>query len=900
MSLRYLLNSSSLITGRRLGATTRVCQCTYKGASRTRDCHCLRPDELYDSPLKHLHFKRLIIDEGHFFSNTNNAAVSVANRLITVDHRWVVSGTPAKDLLGVEVDVSTAENLWHTPNTKGSRDAVLEQRRYFNMKDDTSGAIKSLGSLASSFLEIKPWCAPDSGERKAEWEEYIYRHEDPRKRTYSGFSTCLRRTLEGMVVKTQPEDVEKDIELPPLSHEVIRLEPSFYDKLTANMFNLVLTANAVTSERSDMDYLFHKASAKARSQLISNLRQSAFFWTGFSEADVEASLKSSDAYLAKDGTGCTEADRKLLTETLTIGDVVLASAGWKSLSRSNELGVFVEEWPDESAEHWAFDHSQHPLLTGLSQLLEAQNHVNERAEQHDPAEGLAGLGIRALVPARYGVQAKEENAKQIVEKPILTKSGIPASSIDGEPVLRRRASSVYKGSKGSPKKSPKQNKVVKPQKKQSRSKRVIEFESTDCLLAPSPSTSTNRDGKSTTIPAHSLEEEGIELPADSPLVRSRMVGTTSAKLSYLISQILKHYEQEKILVFYDGDNVAYYIAQMLELLHIKHEIYAKSLAANLKSEYVVRFDQEAQDRVLLMDVRNAAFGLNLPSASRIYFVNPVCRPNVEAQAIKRAHRIGQTRKVFVETLVLKGTIEEKMLERSRRMTRAEHYDAKALEDDGGIREIIQSAKTLPVAEREKGGYAQMAALEEPQQLWGRSGWRPSTTDNVSGRPTAHKRRKSASHLPDAEDLDRDDGAQSAKKVKRRTLSYVDCTNGGSRNRSALDDRLIPDSEDEPMLDLWRRRSSTTTAAQTALLAVTTTDENPHLLSLPPPSGGDNKACNGGVLHPNSKDAESLQGSIPKPTYRQLPISQLLNHDQKPLTTFPHASPELLQEILRRL
>jgi SNF2 family DNA or RNA helicase len=150
------------------------------------------------------------------------------------------------------------------------------------------------------------------------------------------------------------------------------------------------------------------------------------------------------------------------------------------------------------------------------------------------------------------------------------------------------------------------------------------------------------------------------LPEGSPFLKARIVGTTSAKLSYLISQILKFYQREKILVFYDGDNVAYYLAQTLELLHIKHEIYAKSLAAHLKSEYVVRFNQEEQDRVLLMDVRNAAFGLNLPSASRIYFVNPICRPNIEAQAIKRAHRIGQTRKVFVETLVLKDTIEEKV------------------------------------------------------------------------------------------------------------------------------------------------------------------------------------------------------------------------------------------------
>jgi hypothetical protein len=189
-------------------------------------------------------------------------------------------------------------------------------------------------------------------------------------------------------------------------------------------------------------------------------------------------------------------------------------------------------------------------------------------------------------------------------------------------------------------------------------------------------------------------------------------------LSYLVSQILKHYQSEKILVFYQGDNSAYYIAQILELLDIKHEIYAKSLRASMKSDYVVRFNESDDQRVLLMDVNQAAFGLNLSSASRIYFVNPVCRPSVEAQAIKRAHRIGQTRPVFVETLVLKDSIEDKMLERSKRMTSAEHNNAKVLEDDGGIREIIQNAHVLPITHQEQHGSGRMAPLDEPQQLWG--------------------------------------------------------------------------------------------------------------------------------------------------------------------------------------
>jgi len=790
--------------GRRILTSQLACRCPYIGATRTRDCHCVRSDDLYDSPLKHLHFKRLVIDEGHFFSSNNTAAVAVANKLVVADHRWVVSGTPAKDLLGVEVDMSAADSMWQTPQTKDCRDAILEQRRHFSAKDDTSAAVKSLGSLASNFLKIQPWCVMDNGEGRAEWDDYIYRHESLRKRTFSGFSSCLQRTLEAMVVKTRPEDVERDIELPPLSHKVVRLDPSFFDKLTANLFTLVLTANAVTSERTDADYLFHKNSAKARYQLISNLRQSAFFWTGFSEADVEASIKNSTNYLSKEKTSSTEDDRRLLIETMACADTILASPGWKSMSRSHEIGLFVRDWPVESAEYWSFDASRSPLLTGVSQLLEAQKHVNERTALDDPGAGLAGAGIRSLAPARHGSVRDDDVGKKKIVKPILTKAGIPSSSLDGEP-SKQRVSITARGAKMSPKKQTIPFKVVKVRKQQAvRKGSPLSVKGEDVIKANTSKTfgSPSRPSRERHIP----ETDSVELPQDSPFQTSRIVGTTSAKLSYLISQILKYYRHEKILVFYDGDNVAYYIAQMLELLHIKHEIYAKSLAAGLKSEYVVRFDQEAHDRVLLMNVEQAAFGLNLSSASRIYFVNPVCRPNIEAQAIKRAHRIGQTRKVFVETLVLKGSVEEKMLERSKRMTRAEHLDAKVLENDGGIREIIQSARLLPISGHELSGTGQMAALEEPQKLWGRDGWRDTVGSAMGGGRTSTKRRRmTALHdVTDPEEEARivDKDEEPEPKAKRRVLAFVDCTDPSADGHVVEDD-----SDDEPIFDRWRRTST---------------------------------------------------------------------------------------------
>jgi SNF2 family DNA or RNA helicase len=173
--------------GRRIARTPLICSCPYIGATRTRNCTCLREDQLYISPLKGLHFKRLIVDEGHSFSQINTNAVLVATKLVMAENRWLVSGTPAKDLLGVEVDLSSAEGQ-----------SLLEQRRHFDPIYDRSGAIESLASIASSFLGIQPW-APDATRQSVPFKEHIYRHEDSRRLTFSGFSKCFRKILENMV-----------------------------------------------------------------------------------------------------------------------------------------------------------------------------------------------------------------------------------------------------------------------------------------------------------------------------------------------------------------------------------------------------------------------------------------------------------------------------------------------------------------------------------------------------------------------------------------------------------------------------------------------------------------------------------------------------------------------------
>jgi len=684
-----------------------------------------------DSPFLDIHWLRVIVDEGHEFSSASSNAVLRAAALYA-ERRWIVSGTPARDkLFGVEVETAADADMRAPPSTRPGTESlntppsenlvvqkwmtnqkILERRKAFS-QDEAKGtnAARSIGLLAKHFLKMQPW-ASESGS----WDSHIYRHERFRSRTNSAFSVCFRTTMESLVIKTRPEDVDQDLFLPPLTHDIIRLEPSFYDKLTVNIFTLTLTTNAVASERTGVDYIFSTKSAPARHQLITNLRQANFFWTGFSTHDVESAMKVGREYLSKKNSNCSEVDRKLLSDCIRQGEFVLQSAEWKAMSFHHELGLFLNKWVDQdSLSAWALSDSPNPIFMGTSQLLKAQRIINDQLFDEDPLAGLEAAGAVALeelaVEWERSLWEPKKDRKKKGSKSSSNKLGVPSSGIQDDKRAFKLAFSVNR--KAKQQQTPAKNVPPVPKDTSAPAKdapAIPKRKSTKAIKATKANLKRKRD---------MLDQR--ELPSDSALKEPCIIGTVSAKLTYLLNRVTALYEKEKIIIFYDGDNTAYYLAQCFDLLHIKHLIYAKSLAADQKSKYVVSFNGDETIRVLLMDIRTGAFGLNVNAASRVFFLNPVCRPSTEAQAIKRAHRIGQTKPVYVETLVLKGTIEEKLFERSNSMTQAEHQEASQLSDDAGIARIIQEARGLDVCVDEGQGLAQMVALEKPVQIFGRKG-----------------------------------------------------------------------------------------------------------------------------------------------------------------------------------
>jgi len=117
-------------------------------------------------------------------------------------------------------------------------------------------------------------------------------------------------------------------------------------------------------------------------------------------------------------------------------------------------------------------------------------------------------------------------------------------------------------------------------------------------------------------------------------------------------------EGRKILVFSQFTTMLQLIEA--ELMNKKLS-YVKLTGETQDREAVVRCFQSGEVPIFLISLRAGGVGLNLTTADTVIHYDPWWNPAVENQATDRAHRLGQTKNVFVYKLVVAGSIEEKIL-----------------------------------------------------------------------------------------------------------------------------------------------------------------------------------------------------------------------------------------------
>ncbi|WP_194776004.1 DEAD/DEAH box helicase [Pararhodonellum marinum] len=76
---------------------------------------------------------------------------------------------------------------------------------------------------------------------------------------------------------------------------------------------------------------------------------------------------------------------------------------------------------------------------------------------------------------------------------------------------------------------------------------------------------------------------------------------------------------------------------------------------------VEEFQKNDEVKIFLISLKAGGVGLNLTKAEYVFLLDPWWNPAVEAQAIDRAHRIGQENKVIIYKFITRNTVEEKIM-----------------------------------------------------------------------------------------------------------------------------------------------------------------------------------------------------------------------------------------------
>jgi superfamily II DNA or RNA helicase len=138
-------------------------------------------------------------------------------------------------------------------------------------------------------------------------------------------------------------------------------------------------------------------------------------------------------------------------------------------------------------------------------------------------------------------------------------------------------------------------------------------------------------------------------------------GETSAKLDLVLPLLADVAEEgHKALVYSQFTSFLDIVEERLKALGLAYERLDGQTED--REARVARFQGDASVKVFLLSLKAGGVGLNLTAASYVFLLDPWWNPAAEAQAIDRAHRIGQQQKVMAYRVVATGTIEEKVLE----------------------------------------------------------------------------------------------------------------------------------------------------------------------------------------------------------------------------------------------
>lgn len=156
----------------------------------------------------------------------------------------------------------------------------------------------------------------------------------------------------------------------------------------------------------------------------------------------------------------------------------------------------------------------------------------------------------------------------------------------------------------------------------------------------------------------------------NPDARGRLLQYTwdhwqdSAKVTR-VTELVEQFQQtnEKTIIFSQWTSHLDLIECSLKFkLGIKYHRYTGNMPRAQRDLAIQEFVEDPDVKVLLVSLKAGNAGLNLTVASRVIVCDPFWNPFIEDQAVDRAYRIGQNREVHIYKILVKGTIEDRIIE----------------------------------------------------------------------------------------------------------------------------------------------------------------------------------------------------------------------------------------------
>ncbi|XVE71251.1 hypothetical protein DITRI_Ditri10aG0135600 [Diplodiscus trichospermus] len=173
---------------------------------------------------------------------------------------------------------------------------------------------------------------------------------------------------------------------------------------------------------------------------------------------------------------------------------------------------------------------------------------------------------------------------------------------------------------------------------------------------------------------HPYMLEGVEPDIEDANEAYKQLLESSGKLQLLDKMMVKLKEQGHRVLLYSQ------FQHMLDLLEdyctYKNWLYERidgKVGGAERQIRIDRFNAKNSSRFcFLLSTRAGGLGINLATADTVIIYDSDWNPHADLQAMARAHRLGQTNKVMIYRLITRGSIEERMMQMTKKKMVLEH------------------------------------------------------------------------------------------------------------------------------------------------------------------------------------------------------------------------------------